>query len=168
MSSATFVAIDFETADYGRDSACAVGLVRVEGQRIVDEVRFLIRPPRRDFVFTFIHNIAWADVENQPTFRTIWLKTRPLLRGAEYMVAHNFGFDRAVLEACCERARLRPPDLGYRCTMKLARCAWGIFPTKLPDVCRSLGIPLDHHDPLSDARACAHIVIRAKQEGLGF
>jgi len=26
----TFVAIDFETADYGRDSACALALVRVE------------------------------------------------------------------------------------------------------------------------------------------
>ena len=25
----TFVAIDFETADYGRDSACALALVRV-------------------------------------------------------------------------------------------------------------------------------------------
>ena len=26
----TFVALDFETADYGRDSACALALVRVE------------------------------------------------------------------------------------------------------------------------------------------
>jgi len=28
-----FVAIDFETADHGADSACAVGLARVEGGR---------------------------------------------------------------------------------------------------------------------------------------
>ena len=28
-----FVAIDFETADHGPDSACAVGLVRVEARR---------------------------------------------------------------------------------------------------------------------------------------
>ena len=31
----TFVAIDFETADYGRDSACALALVRVEAGVIV-------------------------------------------------------------------------------------------------------------------------------------
>ena len=31
----TFVALDFETADYPRDSACALGLVRVENHRIV-------------------------------------------------------------------------------------------------------------------------------------
>ena len=30
----TFVAIDFETADYGRDSACALALVRVEAGSI--------------------------------------------------------------------------------------------------------------------------------------
>ena len=30
-----FVAIDFETADAKRDSACAVGLVRVESGRVV-------------------------------------------------------------------------------------------------------------------------------------
>ena len=30
----TFVAIDFETADYGRDSACALALVRVEASVI--------------------------------------------------------------------------------------------------------------------------------------
>ncbi len=31
----TFVALDFETADHGHDSACSVGLIRVEGDRIV-------------------------------------------------------------------------------------------------------------------------------------
>ena len=31
-----FVAIDFETADHGNDSACALGLVRVVGTEIVE------------------------------------------------------------------------------------------------------------------------------------
>jgi DNA polymerase III subunit epsilon len=30
-----FAALDFETADYQQDSACALGLVRVEAGRIV-------------------------------------------------------------------------------------------------------------------------------------
>ena len=42
-----FAAIDFGTADYGRDSACAVAVVRVAGGEIVDRAHFLIRPPRR-------------------------------------------------------------------------------------------------------------------------
>jgi DNA polymerase-3 subunit epsilon len=40
-----FLALDFETANYYRDSACALGLVRVENNEIVDRASFLIRPP---------------------------------------------------------------------------------------------------------------------------
>jgi DNA polymerase-3 subunit epsilon len=56
--SPTFAAIDFETADYGRDSACAVAVVRVEGRVVVDRVRYYIRPPRRHFVFSYLHGIS--------------------------------------------------------------------------------------------------------------
>ena len=40
-----FVALDFETADHGSDSACQVGLVRVEDARVVRRESRLIRPP---------------------------------------------------------------------------------------------------------------------------
>ena len=53
-----------------------------------------------------------------------------------------------------------PLDLDHR--IRLAREAWGVYPTKLPDVCRYLGIPLRHHDAASDAEACARIVIAAE------
>ena len=42
----TFVAIDFETADYGRVSACALALVRVEAGVIVQRGFHYIRPPQ--------------------------------------------------------------------------------------------------------------------------
>ncbi len=64
----TFVAIDFETADTGRDSACAVGVVRVEAGRVVRREHRLIRPPRRTFQFTYLHGISWRDVEREGTF----------------------------------------------------------------------------------------------------
>ena len=161
----TFVAIDFETADYGRDSACAVGIVKVRGTRIVHEAAHLIRPPRQAFRFSWIHGITWEDVAGEPCFREVWRRLRPLLSDAKFLVAHNSSFDRSVLEACCGAARLRPPDLEFQCTMRLARRVWGIYPTTLPDVCRSLRLPLDHHDPLSDAKASAGIVIQAIRKG---
>lgn len=166
MKAPTFIAIDFETADYSLDSACAVGIVKVQNLRIVRETVFMIRPPRKTFVFSYLHGISWEHVADQPGFRTVWLRIRPLLLDAEFLVAHKASFDRSVLIACCERARIRPPDLSFHCTMRLARQAWGIYPTRLPDVCGCLGLPLDHHNPLSDARACAKITIRALKKGI--
>ena len=52
------VAIDFETADPGPDSACAIGLVVVEDGRVGDVRHRLIRPPRRRFRFTSLHGIG--------------------------------------------------------------------------------------------------------------
>ena len=57
-----FTAIDFETATCAPDSACAVGLVRVEAGRITRRMTRLIRPPSRAFEFTYLHGIAWRDV----------------------------------------------------------------------------------------------------------
>lgn len=155
----TFVAIDFETADYQRDSACAVGLVRVEDGKIVRRETRLIRPPRREFVFTHVHGITWSDVAGKPEFQEVWRELEPVLEGAEFLAAHNASFDRSVLRACCEKAAMAVPPTPFTCTMRLARERWSIYPTRLPDVCSQLGIALKHHDAASDAEACARIMI---------
>jgi DNA polymerase-3 subunit epsilon len=85
--------------------------------------------------------------------------------GVDFIAAHNAPFDRNVLRACCEAHGIEPPRQRFACTMKLARKVWGIYPTKLPDVCDELGIDLDHHEALSDAEACARIVIAALHDG---
>jgi DNA polymerase-3 subunit epsilon len=77
------------------------------------------------------------------------------------LAAHNASFDRSVLETCCAAAGLRPPSLAFRCSMQLARSTWGLRPTTLPAVCAHLGIPLQHHDALSDAEACARVLLAA-------
>ena len=66
------MAIDFETADRGRDSACAVAAVLVENGRAVERYYQLIQPPRRDFVFNYIHGLTSEDVRDSPTFPEMW------------------------------------------------------------------------------------------------
>jgi DNA polymerase-3 subunit epsilon len=160
-----FVAIDFETADHDADSACAVGLVRVREGKIIEEASRLIRPPRQRIVFTEIHGLTWRRLKGEPAFGQVWPELIPLLDGASCLVAHNAPFDRGVLLACCGAAGIDPPALPFACTVRLARRAWGVYPTKLPDVCRHLAIRLKHHDPLSDARAAAQIAIAAMADG---
>jgi DNA polymerase III subunit epsilon len=161
----TFVAIDFETADVQRDSACSIALVRVERGAIVAREHRLIRPPRAEFEFSYLHGIEWKHVKNEPAFGEVWRSVAPILDGAHFLAAHNASFDRSVLETCCAAARLAPPKQRFECTVLLARRTWGIYPTKLPNVCEALGIPLKHHDALSDAEACARILIAAAAAG---
>ncbi len=160
-----FVAIDFETANQTPESACAVGLVKVVDGKIIETDSFLIRPPSRRFVFAGLHGIDWSDVENEPMFAELWPKIGVWLRGADFLAAHNARFDKGVMEACCAAAAIAPPVAPWVCTVQLARDMWNIRPTKLPDVCRYLAISLHHHQALSDARACAEIVIAAQEDG---
>lgn len=157
----TFTAIDFETANKRRDSACAIGAVRVEGGRIVKRLARLIRPPTRHFEFTYLHGIGWRHVAGAPSFRQLWPELRALCEGVDFIAAHNAAFDSAVLDACCEREGLPRFDARYECTVALARRVWGIYPTRLDCVAAELGLPLRHHDAASDAEACAGIVLRA-------
>jgi len=158
-----FVALDFETADYGSDSACALALVRVEGSTIVARQSCLIRPPRMSFTFSYIHGITWRHVKDQPVFADLWPSMAGLLNGAAFVAAHNAGFDRNVLRTCCERAQLPIPANPFVCTVRISRKTWKLRSAKLPDVCRHLGLPLRHHDAASDAEACARIVIAARE-----
>jgi DNA polymerase-3 subunit epsilon len=161
----TFVAIDFETASSRRDSACAVGVAAGCAGRVVLSRTYLIRPPTGQFTFTDLHGLCWEDVRDAPTFAELWPTLRTWLADETFVAAHNASFDRSVLHACCARYRLRPPRTRFVCTVELARSQWGIRPTKLPDVCRWLGIPLRHHDAGADAGACARIVLAAQADG---
>lgn len=164
----TFVAIDFETANHSADSACAVGLVRAELGEIVAEKSWLIRPPSSEFFFTHIHGITWADVYLEPTFGELWPEILAMMADIDFLAAHNSGFDRKVLHSCCDKHQTDKPDLDFVCTVKLARGAWNVRPTKLPNVCDYLGLELNHHDALSDSRACANIVLAAQKDGWSF
>jgi len=160
------LALDFETANYAQSSACQIGVVRVEDWRIVDSRAWLIRPlSGDDFVFTYLHGIGWEDVHDQPDWAQLWPELAPWFDGVDYLAAHNAPFDRGVLNATCGEHGILAPKTRFLDTVAVARKVWSIFPTKLNLVCGKLGIPLNHHEALSDAKACAEILIRARAEG---
>ncbi|MEW5863230.1 MAG: 3'-5' exonuclease [Pseudomonadota bacterium] len=160
-----FAAIDFETANHDRASACAVDIAVVEGGRIVDRVHELIRPPMREFAFTHIHGLTWNNVRSAPTFADLWPELKRRIDSVAFLAAHNAAFDSTVLASCCRVYRLTEPRRRFVCTVRLSRELWGIHPTGLPDVCQRLRIPLRHHQADADAEACARIVIAAAKTG---
>ena len=158
-----FVAIDFETADGARDSACAVGLVRVEGDRITRSASFRVRPPRERFTNTEIHGLSWDDCKTAGDLSAVWREASPLLTGADYFVAHNAVFDRSVLQNSLGTYGVSAPAMPWVCTLRLARQSWQLKSYRLPDVSSYLGLDLvQHHDALHDATACAGILLAAR------
>lgn len=158
-----FLALDFETANYHRSSACSIGLVLIENGQIVLRFKRLIRPPTLEFSFTYLHGISASDVICQPTFAELWPEMVMFFNRADFIVAHNAAFDKSVLKSCLEMSLLEVPPQPFLCTVQLARKIWNIKPTRLSDVCRHLSIPLRHHNAMSDAEACAKIVMAASR-----
>jgi DNA polymerase-3 subunit epsilon len=164
-SGVPFVAIDFETADRFRDSACSVAIVRVENECRVDQRATLLRPPRPSEDFTHIHGITLEAQNAAPLLADVWPTLLPLFDGVAFIVAHNASFDLSVMRATWAAAGLAMPSLPWGCTVDMARRLWPQSPDhKLDTLCRRFRIPLKHHDALSDAEACARLVIGARAQ----
>ncbi len=154
-----YTAIDFETADNGRDSACAVGLVKIQDMRIVDSFYRLIRPPRSWIKYADFHGITWDMLRDKPTFAEQWQDIAAFLQGTDAFIAHNAPFDRGVLYGTAEVYHIELPEIPFYCTLKGARKFLHLQRNSLDCVCSALNIDLNHHHALSDAAACASIFL---------
>lgn len=160
----TFTAIDFETATGYRNSACAIGLVRVENGAITEKYSSLIQPPGNEYWGRNIgvHGITPDQTSDAPSFAELFPQFREHIEG-RLLVAHNASFDRSVLARTMEYyaldyEALRVPQ--WECTLKIYRSR-GFKPCRLSDCCNQLNIELNHHEALSDALGCAHLYLRA-------
>lgn len=154
-----FTAIDFETATGYHP--CSVGIVTVENGIITDEFVTLIKPPRNEYnPYTIqVHGIYPRDTINAKSFLQVYPEIEKRLKN-RVIVAHNESFDRNVLVKSMALHGLVYEDLNiaarWECTVKIYK-AKGLKPTKLSDCCREMNIELNHHEALSDARACAKL-----------
>lgn len=160
------VAIDFETANERRDSACAVGLAWIEEGKIVRRESRLIRPPELRFSpgNIRVHGILPADVRDQPSCAQVLEEFLPDF-SENVVLAHNAGFDMGVLVASMAACGRAVPDLSYLCTLQISR---RVFSDPegcgLGKVAARLGIRFAHHDAGEDAYACAEIALGALRE----
>ncbi|MWV45379.1 DNA polymerase III subunit epsilon [Paenibacillus sp. HJL G12] len=155
-----FVAIDFETANANRSSACSLGLVEVRDGAIISEQSWLIDPGQPfDYRNVLIHGITESMVEGMPAFHELWPTLHPLLEGKN-VVAHNASFDMSVLRYCLDKVSVDYPSFQYYCTYLLSKKMLNWMPShKLNVLADWYDIPLHHHDALDDARACAHVLL---------
>lgn len=159
-----YTVIDFETANNKRSSACALGIVVVENNEIVEEVAYLIKP--RDMYFASmniaIHGIRPEDVAHESHFDELYHHVFKRYLENQLVVAHNASFDMSVLRACLNEYGIEFPELNYLCTVKIAQKMWPHLHRHSLDVVSDfLNFKFKHHDAFDDARACANILVQS-------
>lgn len=162
-SSVDFIAIDFETANNKLSSACSLGLVFVKDHTIVDEKYYLIQPPTLEFDSdnTRIHGMTAEDVRNAKRFEGIWDEIKEYFEGTT-IIAHNAQFDMSVLYSCLTEYSLTHPDFKYICSIPLSTgvCGGNGIGNSLKDRLAYFDLEItNHHNAVSDARACAELII---------
>lgn len=163
MGTLNFTAIDFEAANSNRASACAVGITTVRAGEIIDTESWLIRPHTGldtfDLYATKVHGIDASMVEDAPSLEESMHRIAGLI-GDGPVLAHNIGYDAAVLRRSLAIAGLPQPRNEFRCTQTLSRVALQLTKTRLQTVAELLGLPeFDAHDAGADALTCARIAL---------
>lgn len=155
------IAIDFETANEQRGSACSVGLAWIDEGRVTRVEERLIRP--KDMRFSgmniAIHGIRPEHVEDAPEFPEVMEEFHDDFRDAT-MIAHNAAFDFSVWRASLDLYRQSYPELSYLCSLKMAQRIWPQFLShRLNVIAEHLGLRFSHHNAAEDAAVCAHAAI---------
>ncbi|WP_216404730.1 exonuclease domain-containing protein [Arcanobacterium phocae] len=168
----SFVAIDFETANEQRRSACMIGMARFDEEGAVTDTYEALIQPHPDVNYfnpinTWVHGITPEDVADAPQWDKL-TETVTAFIGDAPIVAHNMAFDGSVLS---DLAQLygTPAVENYRfCTLRLARhiLADRIERKTLDNVYDYYfpGESFVHHNAVADAQACGRIFARMQIE----
>lgn len=161
-----YIAIDFETANMYKNSACSVGLVRFINGKETDSCYSLIHPAKMYFIPEWteqIHHISYNDVQDKPYFPEIWdTMVMPFINQTPGipLVAHNgYMFDIPVIKDCCSYYGMEIPKLDYFDSLIIAKKTWPELDShKLTQLGEYFGIEYLAHDALEDSKTCGQII----------
>lgn len=167
MEGINFVALDVETANYNKYSICSIGLVKFIDGNIVDKYETLINPEEKfDSYNIHLHGITEDIVKNSPTYPQI---VPSILKFVDSLpvVMHDARFDAHALRQCNERYNISDFYMEYFCSYYLSQAVITRLSYKLKNLSKEFGIPLNHHNALSDAKASGLLILELiKQSNL--
>jgi len=165
-----FLALDVETATSDLCSICQIGIAAVRKDGSVETTGFLVNPGVRfDPRNTDIHGINERSVATSPNFRTTIGHLGQFL--LTYPVFQHSTFDSRAVRAACADAGVPELPIRWLDSIRIARKVWPNIRGGygLANLAAVLGLDFHHHDAPEDARACAHVVLRAEADsGLTF
>jgi len=158
-----FIAIDFETANPKRVSACAFGYAKVCECKIIETNGYLIKPVGGHAPFqSKIHGIKEEHTFDKPEFGDLYPEIQDVFNYP--LVAHSL-FDKQVLKALSDHFNL---GLKFEyidsCSIAKEKLP-NLKNCKLKTLVKHFALPtFKHHDPTEDAIACARIFLKLREQ----
>ena len=153
------IAIDFETANQNRISACALGLVFIKNDRIAYQTSYHIKPPKSEKFSSRnigIHGITAEDVDYAMTFDELWESELSKYFNQNLIIFHNASMDLSVLKNLFQHYSISDYKIEYLDTMRLAEKTGN--PKKISELADKFEIEyIDKHNPEIDAKVCAYV-----------
>lgn len=162
------VSIDFETANSKRASVCSIGFVVEEQGNVIEEKEILVNP-NTDFskINIRIHGILPMHVQDAPTWDIAWNEVENYITNSTLVIAHNLrSMELACIRQECERYNMELPQFAKKVghnkmaydTLKIAKENLNELDNhRLNTLTEYFGIELNHHNALSDAKACLEL-----------
>lgn len=162
-----FIAIDFETANPKRVSACSFGYAEVFNDEIVDSKEYLIKPVGgHSLIQSNIHGIKHEDTCDKPDFDQLWPEIHTIFDWP--LVGHSL-FDQQVLNALSDHFNLGF-DFDYTDTFWMAKEQLPYLRKwNLKTLSEYFGLPVfKHHNAKEDAITCAKIFLKLQGSPRGI
>ena len=164
MKGINFCALDVETANCSRSSICQIGVVTVRDGAVIGGWETFV-DPEDDFddFNTGLHGIGPRDIVGAPQFPEALELVRQRIRDLP-LVSHS-SFDRTAFAQAAEEWDVAPLDVAWHDSLRFSRrflpdIKGGYGLRNLADV---LSLDLNHHNAVSDAKACAEVVLRCAE-----
>ena len=152
-----YVLLDIENPNTRGNSICAIAVVLIENDVVVEKKYTLINPEDRfDSGNSRITGIDASQVQNAPTLKDYWNEIRGLL-AENIIVGHNVTYDLAVLSRSLQRYDIPVDDYHYVCTLELARKHMKADSYKLEYLTKTFGYEYETHMALEDALAAGEL-----------
>ncbi len=154
-----FVAMDFEYLYLARyDTPCAVGLVKVINNVVVEKFYSLIYQPDMAGVLAPNNGIVPGMLVDAPRYEEVYRRMVDFI-GNYPIVAHNAGTEHKILDVTPY-----PTELKCLANSQFINTDALSGHRSLETLCKEYDIPLNHHNALSDAEACAEVYLRLSGE----
>ena len=148
-----YIFLDIENPNSRGNSICAIGILAIQGSKIIDKKYSLINPEDRfDRTNSEITGLTESMVLDAPTLKDVWPELEPLLTNA-IIIGHNIKYDLNVLSKSLDRYDISVPTFQYICTLQLSQELIYSKSYKLSSLLSAIGFSYQVHNALEDAQA---------------